>query len=205
MRIAQDGEILARGPNIMKGYFNNPEATADCIDSEGWFHTGDIGEIDPDGFLKITDRKKDIIINAYGKNIAPQPLEALLKSSPLVATPVLLGDRRKYLSALIAPNFDRLENEAKALGVKFDSHEELIADPRVKQLFQNEIDRFNRNLDRQEKIRRFTLLPRDFTQEEDEMTPTMKVKRKNIDKKYKSLIDAMYSDENAYDDERART
>ena len=122
-----------------------------------------------------------------------------------MATPVLLGDRRKYLSALIAPNFDRLENEAKALGVKFDSHEELIADPRVKQLFQNEIDRFNRNLDRQEKIRRFTLLPRDFTQEEDEMTPTMKVKRKNIDKKYKPLIDAMYSDENAYDDERART
>ncbi len=202
IRIAPDGEILARGPNIMKGYFNNPEATADVIDSEGWFHTGDIGEIDADGFLKITDRKKDIIINAYGKNIAPQPLEALLKSSPYVATPVLLGDRRRYLSALIAPNFDRIENEARAMGVKFASHEELIADPRIKQLFQNEIDRFNRNLDRQEKIRRFTLLPRDFTQEEDEMTPTMKVKRKNIDKKYKPLIDAMYSDENAYDEER---
>jgi long-chain acyl-CoA synthetase len=204
VRIAADGEILARGPNIMKGYFNNPEATAEAIDREGWFHTGDIGEIDADGFLKITDRKKDIIINAYGKNIAPQPLEALLKSSPYVATPVLLGDRRKYLSALIAPNFDRLENEAKTMGVKFDSHEQLVADPRIRQLFQSEIDRFNRNLDRQEKIRRFTLLPRDFTQEEDEMTPTMKVKRKNIDKKYKVLIDAMYSDENAYDDERPR-
>lgn len=204
VRIAPDGEILARGPNIMKGYFNNPEATADAIDSEGWFHTGDIGEIDADGFLKITDRKKDIIINAYGKNIAPQPLEALLKSSPLIATPVLIGDRRKYLSALIAPNFDRLEHEAKVMGVNFQSHEDLVADSRIKGLFQNEIDRFNRNLDRQEKIRRFTLLPRDFTQEEDEITPTMKVKRKNIDKKYKPLIDAMYSDENAYDDERTR-
>jgi long-chain acyl-CoA synthetase len=195
VKIASDGEILARGPNIMKGYWNNPEATADVIDSEGWFHTGDIGEIDADGFLKITDRKKDIIINAYGKNIAPQPLEALLKSSPLVATPVLIGDRRKYLSALIVPNFDRLEHDVKALGLNVSSHEELVRDERVKALFQNEIDRFNRNLDRQEKIRRFTLLPRDFTIEDDEMTPTMKVKRRNVDKKYKQLIDAMYSDE----------
>jgi long-chain acyl-CoA synthetase len=195
VKIEQDGEILARGPNIMKGYWNNPEATADVIDSEGWFHTGDIGEIDADGFLKITDRKKDIIINAYGKNIAPQPLEALLKSSPLVATPVLIGDRRKYLSALIVPNFDRLEHDVKALGLNVSSHEELVRDERVKALFQNEIDRFNRNLDRQEKIRRFTLLPRDFTIEDDEMTPTMKVKRRNVDKKYKQLIDAMYSDE----------
>lgn len=199
VRIAEDGEILARGPNVMRGYWNNPEATADCIDKDGWFHTGDIGEIDSDGFIRITDRKKDIIINAYGKNIAPQPLESLLKSSPLVATPVLLGDRRKYLSALIVPNFDRLEHEAKALGVHAESHEALIADERVKQLFQNEIDRFNRNLDRQEKIRRFTLLPRDFTVEEDEMTPTMKVKRRNVDKKYKALIDAMYTDESSMD------
>lgn len=199
VKIEQDGEILARGPNIMKGYWNNPEATADVIDSEGWFHTGDIGEIDADGFLKITDRKKDIIINAYGKNIAPQPLEALLKSSPLVATPLLIGDRRKYLSALIVPNFDRLEHEAKELGVNASSHEELVRDERVRMLFQNEIDRFNRNLDRQEKIRRFTLLPRDFTIEDDEMTPTMKVKRRNVDKKYKVLIDAMYSDEESFE------
>lgn len=199
VKIEKDGEILARGPNIMKGYWNNPEATADVIDSEGWFHTGDIGEIDADGFLKITDRKKDIIINAYGKNIAPQPLEALLKSSPLVATPLLIGDRRKYLSALIVPNFDRLEHEAKELGVNASSHEELVRDERVRMLFQNEIDRFNRNLDRQEKIRRFTLLPRDFTIEDDEMTPTMKVKRRNVDKKYKVLIDAMYSDEESFE------
>ncbi|HVE70280.1 MAG TPA: long-chain fatty acid--CoA ligase [Thermoanaerobaculia bacterium] len=196
VKIAADGEILSRGPHIMKGYWNNPEATAQSIDAEGWFHTGDIGEIDSDGFLKITDRKKDILINAYGKNIAPQPLEALLKSSPYVGTPVLIGDRRKYLVALIVPNFEKLEREAATLGVKFDTKEELVGNDRVKELIQAEIDRFNQNLDRQEKIRRFALLPRDFTIEDDEITPSLKVKRKNIDKKYKQVIDTLYADEN---------
>jgi long-chain acyl-CoA synthetase len=201
VKIASDGEILARGPNIMKGYWNNPEATAQAIDGEEWFHTGDIGEIDADGFLKITDRKKDIIINAYGKNIAPQPLEALLKSSPYIATPVLIGDRRKYVAALIVPNFDKLERDAKAMGIRFSSREELCNDDRVKAIFQGEIDRFNRNLDRQEKIRRFALLPRDFTIEADEITPSLKVKRKVIDKKYKDVIDQLYV-EDGMDEER---
>lgn len=196
VKIAPDGEILSRGPHIMKGYWNNPEATAQAIDAEGWFHTGDIGEIDSDGFLKITDRKKDIIINAYGKNIAPQPIEALLKSSPYVGTPVLIGDRRKYLSCLIVPNFEKLEREAATLGVNARSREELVNHDRVKELIQEEIDRFNQNLDRQEKIRRFALLPRDFTIEEDEITPSLKVKRKVIDKKYKDVIDQLYADEN---------
>jgi long-chain acyl-CoA synthetase len=199
VRIAEDGEILARGPNIMKGYWNNPDATAAAIDAEGWFHTGDIGEIDKDGFLKITDRKKDIIINAYGKNIAPQPIEALLKSSPYVGTPVLIGDRRKYLSALIVPNFEKLEREAATLGVSAASHEALVNDDRIKALIQGELDRFNKNLDRQEKIRRFALLPRDFTIDDDEITPSLKVKRKNIDKKYKNVIDQMYVDEGSVD------
>jgi long-chain acyl-CoA synthetase len=199
VKIAPDGEILSRGPHIMKGYWNNPEATAQAIDANGWFHTGDIGEIDSDGFLKITDRKKDIIINAYGKNIAPQPLEALLKSSPFVGTPVLIGDRRKYLSALIVPNFEKLEREAAALGISFNTRDDLVANERVKQLIQDEIDRFNTNLDRQEKIRRFALLSRDFTIEDDEITPSLKVKRKNIDKKYKSVIDSLYADENLVD------
>jgi long-chain acyl-CoA synthetase len=195
VKIASDGEILSRGPHIMKGYWNNEDATRQAIDDEGWFHTGDIGEIDSDGFLKITDRKKDIIINAYGKNIAPQPLEALLKSSPYVGTPVLIGDRRKYLSALIVPNFEKLERDAASLGVNVNSRDALVNDARVKKLIQDEIDRFNQNLDRQEKIRRFALLPRDFTIEEDEITPSLKVKRKVIDKKYKHIIDELYKDE----------
>jgi long-chain acyl-CoA synthetase len=197
VKIAADGEILSRGPHIMRGYWNNEESTKQTIDDEGWFHTGDIGEIDTDGFLRITDRKKDIIINAYGKNIAPQPLEALLKSSPYVGTPVLIGDRRKFLVALIVPNFEKLEREAAALGVNVSSRDALVADERVKKLIQDEIDRFNTNLDRQEKIRRFALLPRDFTIEDDEITPSLKVKRKNIDKKYKSVIDQLYADENS--------
>jgi long-chain acyl-CoA synthetase len=204
VKIAGDGEILARGPNIMKGYWNNPEATAQAIDSDGWFHTGDIGLIDSEGFLKITDRKKDIIINAYGKNIAPQPLEALLKSSPYVGTPVLIGDRRKFLAALIVPNFEKLERDAASMGVRTDSHEELVKNDRVKALYQGEIDRFNRNLDRQEKIRRFALLPRDFTIEADEITPSLKVKRKVIDKKYKDIIDQLYVDDGADEEREAK-
>ena len=199
VKIAEDGEICTRGPHVMKGYWNNPEATAQAIDPEGWFHTGDIGLIDEDGFLKITDRKKDIIINAYGKNIAPQPLEALLKSSPYIGTPVLIGDQRKYLAALIVPNFEKLERDAATMGVAFNNREELIAHEKVRTIFQGEIDRFNTNLDRQEKIRRFALLPRDFSIEEDEITPSLKVKRKMIDKKYKALIDTLYAGEDADD------
>jgi long-chain acyl-CoA synthetase len=204
VRIAPDGEILSRGPHIMKGYWNNPEATAQAIDSEGWFHTGDIGEIDRDGFIRITDRKKDIIINAYGKNIAPQPLEALLKSSPYVGTPVLIGDRRKYITALIVPNFEKLERDAAAMGIAFNSREELVANERVKALVQKEIDRFNENLDRQEKVRRFALLSRDFTIDEDEITPSLKVKRKMIDTKYKNVIDSLYAGELDDEKEQAR-
>ncbi|HEV2721709.1 MAG TPA: long-chain fatty acid--CoA ligase [Thermoanaerobaculia bacterium] len=200
VKIADDGEILSRGPHIMKGYWNNPEATAQAIDKDGWFHTGDIGEFDSEGFLKITDRKKDIIINAYGKNIAPQPLEALLKSSPYIGTPVLIGDRRKFLTALLVPNFEKLERDAAAMGVRFDSRQELVEDSRVREIFQKELDRFNANLDRQEKIRRFALLPRDFTIDDDEITPSLKVKRRNIDKKYKDVIDQLYADD--LDEER---
>jgi long-chain acyl-CoA synthetase len=195
VKIAEDGEILSRGPHIMKGYFNNPEATAQAIDRDGWFHTGDIGVIDKDGFLKITDRKKDLIINAYGKNIAPQPLENLLKSSPYIGTPILIGDRRKYLSAIIIPNFEKLERDARGMGIDFSTRQELVDHEQVKLLIQKEIDHFNRTLDRQEKIRRFTLLPDDFTIESGEITPSLKVKRKVVDEKYKHLIDAMYADE----------
>ncbi|GAC1429044.1 MAG: AMP-dependent synthetase/ligase [Thermoanaerobaculia bacterium] len=204
VRIAEDGEILTRGPHVMKGYWNNPEATAQAIDSDRWFHTGDIGEIDADGFLKITDRKKDIIINAYGKNIAPQPLEALLKSSPYIGTPVLIGDRRKFLVALLVPNFEKLEREATAMGIAFTSREGLVATKEVRALIQGEIDRFNTNLDRQEKVRRFALLADDFTIENDEITPSLKVKRKTIDKRYKDLIDEMYAGDGPEEREAGR-
>ncbi len=204
VKIAPDGEILTRGPHVMKGYWNNPEATAQVIDPQGWFSTGDIGELDQDGYLKITDRKKDIIINAYGKNIAPQPLEALLKSSPYIGTPVLIGDRRKFLVALLVPNFEKLERDAAALGVSFSSREDLVKNAKVLSLIQGEIDRFNSNLDRQEKIRRFALLSRDFTIDDDEITPSLKVKRKNIDKKYKSIIDGLYVGEDAVDEKEAK-
>jgi long-chain acyl-CoA synthetase len=204
VKIAEDGEILTRGPHVMKGYWNNDDATSQAIDKEKWFHTGDIGEMDADGFLKITDRKKDIIINAYGKNVAPQPLEALLKSSPYIGTPVLIGDRRKYLVALLVPNFEKLERDAAAMGVDVSSRDALIADPRVVELYQKEIDRFNQNLDRQEKVRRFALLPRDFTIDDDEITPSMKVKRKVIDQKYKTIIDQLFSDDGAEDEREAK-
>lgn len=197
VKIAADGEILTRGPHVMQGYFNNEEATRQAIDAEGWFHTGDIGEIDADGFLKITDRKKDLIIDAYGKNIAPQPLEGLLKTSPYIATPVLIGDRRKYLSALIVPNFERLERDAKNLGIDASSREALVNNPQIKLIIQKEIDRINASRDKHEHVRRFTLLPTDFTIEEGEITPSLKVKRKVVDQKYKELIDAMYVDESA--------
>jgi len=192
VQIAGDGEILARGPNIMKGYFNNPEATAAAIDPDGWFHTGDIGHVDADGFLHITDRKKDLIINAYGKNIAPQPIENLLKTSAYIATPVLIGDRRKFVSLLFVPNFEALQREAKALGITTASNDELVSHPKIVSVVQKEIDRFNSTLDKQEKIRRFTMLPQDFTIEGGEITPSLKVKRRVVDEKYKSLIDAMY-------------
>ncbi|MGK2858996.1 MAG: AMP-dependent synthetase/ligase [Thermoanaerobaculia bacterium] len=195
VRIESDGEIVTRGPNVMKGYFNNPEATAAAIDKDGWFSTGDIGHIDSDGFLHITDRKKDLIINAYGKNIAPQPIENLLKTCPYVGTPVLIGDRRKFVSLLFVPNFEALQREAKALGVTAGSNAKLCAHPQIIATVQKEIDRFNASLDKQEKIRRFTMIPQEFTIEGGEITPSLKVKRRVIDEKYKSLIDAMYVDE----------
>ncbi|MHB0972168.1 MAG: AMP-dependent synthetase/ligase [Thermoanaerobaculia bacterium] len=195
VKIAEDGEILTRGPHVMIGYYNKPASTAQAIDSEGWFHTGDIGEIDKDGFLKITDRKKELIINAYGKNIAPQPLENLLKASPYIATPVLIGDRRKYLSAIIIPNFEKLERDAKAMGLTFTSREELVRDARIRELLQKEIDRFNSAHSRAEQVRKFELLASEFTIEGGELTPSMKIKRKAVDEKYKPLIDSMYAEE----------
>jgi long-chain acyl-CoA synthetase len=191
LRIAEDGEILTRGPHIMKGYFNKPQATAEAIDRDGWFHTGDIGEIH-DGYLCITDRKKDLIVLAGGKKAAPQPIENALKRSPYVALPVVIGDRQKFLAALIVPNFDRLRHWAAAekLDVKWDA---IDSQPRVRALFQAEIDAYNADRPHHEQIRAFALLPADLTVEDGSITPTLKVKRRILESRYASLIEAMYA------------
>jgi len=191
-RIAQDGEILTRGPHVMKGYFGKPEATAEAIDPDGWFHTGDIGVIDGDGFLRITDRKKEIIVNSNGKNVAPAPIESALKSDPFVAQPVVVGDRRKFLSCLIVPNFEKLRDWAGRNGLSGLSDEELVEDPRVRQIYQGILDRWNEGKPHEQAVNAFKLLPKELTIEDGELTPTLKVKRRIVDQKYKSIIDGLY-------------
>ncbi len=198
IRIAEDGEILAKGPNIMRGYFGKPEATAEVLDAEGWFHTGDIGHLDGDGFLVITDRKKELIVNAYGKNIAPAPIENSLKAGRFVAQAVVIGDRRQYLAALLVPDFEALAAWGATAGVS-GSPAELVLDPRVRALFQKEIDAVNSHLARYEQLRVFELVPNEFTLEGGELTPTLKVKRRVILTKYRELIERLYAAGDARD------
>ncbi len=191
VRIAGDGEILAKGPNVMKGYWNNPTATAEVIDNEGWLHTGDIGVLDKDGYLKITDRKKDILVLANGKNVAPQPIESALKASPFLAEVVLIGDKQNIVTALIVPVMERLRDWATKEGLKFDGNEALIALPEVKKKIKQEIDAHSGRLADFEKIKKFTLLPTAFSMEAGELTPTLKVKRKVVAQKYAAQIAEM--------------
>ncbi|HEY7369831.1 MAG TPA: long-chain fatty acid--CoA ligase, partial [Thermoanaerobaculia bacterium] len=185
-------EILSRGPHIMKGYFNKPEATAEAIDRDGWFHTGDIGHLDADGFLVITDRKKDLIVLAGGKKAAPQPIENELKQSQLISMPIVLGDRHKYLAALIVPNFDRLKELPE--GQKhIGNWGKIDQDPAVRALYQREIDAYNQGKPHHEQIRAFALLPADLTIEDGSMTPTLKVKRRIVENRYQQLIESMYA------------
>jgi long-chain acyl-CoA synthetase len=185
LRIAEDGEILARGPNVMSGYYNKPDATADAI-KDGWFHTGDIGTLDEQGYLTITDRKKDLLVTSGGKKIAPQPIEAVLKRNPLVAEAVLLGDRRKYVAVL--------ERRLKELGRPPGSREELVTRADVLSLYQEIIDALNRELSQFERIKRLALLPAEFSIESGELTPTLKVRRKVVEDRWRDRIDAMYRD-----------
>jgi long-chain acyl-CoA synthetase len=200
VKIAADGEILARGPNVMQGYWNMPQETAEAIDADGWFHTGDIGELDAEGFLRITDRKKELIVNAYGKNIAPAPLENELKSSPFIGQAVVIGDRRKFLSALLVPEFDHLKAWAARNGLPAGGRAEiadLLADPRVRDLYAHEIDKVNAHLPGFEKIVAWDLLPDEWTLETGELTPTQKVKRRVINEKYGKVIDRLYAEAEA--------
>ena len=192
LKIAADGEILARGPNVMVGYYNNPEATAAVI-RDGWFYTGDIGQIDADGYLSITDRKKELIVTAGGKNVAPQPIEALLKRDPLVAEAVLVGDRRRFVSVLLVPDFPTLEQRLAVDGLAPGNPAELVSREDVLRIFQSFVDQANSELASYEQVKRFALLPAEFSVATGELTPSLKVKRRVVEERWKDAIDEIYA------------
>ena len=194
--IASDGEILTRGPGVMKGYYNNQQATTEAIDADGWFHTGDIGEI-RDGFLAITDRKKDIIVTAGGKNIAPQPVENLVKTNKFVSQAVMIGDKRKFPSMLIVPNFEQLEAWAKRRNFIWTDRAQLIRMPAVHAKIEEEVLGMLGGLAQYERPKKIAMLENDFSLEKGEMTPTQKVKRRVVDRNYKEVIDSMYAETSA--------
>jgi long-chain acyl-CoA synthetase len=196
VKIADDGEILVQGPGVMRGYYGLPAETAKAI-VDGWFHTGDIGHLDDDGHLVITDRKKDLLVTAGGKNVAPQPIENALKAIKYVGEAVMIGDRRPYLTALIVPNFEQLEAWAKFKGVPFGSRDELLARAEVIDLYERSLAEATKDNARFERVKRFTLLPREFTLEAGELTPTLKVKRKVVNQRYADRIEAMYAEPGA--------
>ncbi|MBI5582214.1 MAG: AMP-binding protein [Deltaproteobacteria bacterium] len=191
--IAEDGEILVQHPGIFKGYFKDEENTREALSGDGWMHTGDVGEIDAEGFLKITDRKKDLIITAGGKNVAPQYIENLLKFSPYINDAVVIGDRRKFLSALIVIDEENVVKFAQDQKVQFTTFATLTKAPEVVELIQQEINQVNKQVARVENIRKFRILDKKLYTEDGEVTPTMKVKRKAINAQYKDLIESMYT------------
>ncbi|MBM2841307.1 MAG: fadD [Bacteroidetes bacterium] len=192
VKIAGDGEILARGPNIMQGYWNNREATDEALDKDGWLHTGDIGMFDDDGYLHITDRKKHLFVSSGGKNIAPAPIENLFLTSKYIEQFVLVGDRRMYCTALIVPDFDALKAYADARGIRYSNNDDLIANPEITKLVNENIDSLQKDLANFERVRKFALLTKPFTIEEGEMTPSLKIRRKVVEERYASLIEKLY-------------
>jgi long-chain acyl-CoA synthetase len=192
VRIADDGEILVKGPNVMLGYYKRPELSNEALDGE-WFHTGDIGYLDDDGFLTITDRKKDIIVTAGGKNVAPQPIENLLKTNKYIMQAVIIGNKRKFIAAIIVPNMDNVREFAEAAGVPSGDEAELAREPKVIQKIHDEIEEMSEHLASFERIKKFILVERDFSIEDNELTPTLKVKRAIIEKKFEKEIDALYA------------
>ncbi|MDZ7267010.1 MAG: long-chain fatty acid--CoA ligase [candidate division KSB1 bacterium] len=194
MKLAEDGEVLYRGPNVMKGYYKNPAATAEAIDAEGWLHTGDIGEIDADGFLKITDRKKDLIITAGGKNVAPQRIERILRTSRYINQAVAVGDRQRFITALVTLNPEYVEPWARSQGIAFKSIDELVDHPKVRALIEAEVQEKNKQLASFESVKRVRIVPRDFTIAGGELTPTLKIRRKVVTEKYQKLLEEMYAE-----------
>jgi long-chain acyl-CoA synthetase len=194
IRIADDGEILAKGPCVMQGYYKSPEATREVLSEDGWFKTGDIGYLDKDNYLFITDRKKDLLKTAAGKFVAPQPIENILKTSPYVLNAMVVGDQRKFVVALLVINPATLSAKLAEEGLSFASHAQMVAHPRAHAILENEITRLTLHLAQYETIKRFALLPDDFTFASGALTFTMKLKRRVVEKQYHDLIDKLYAD-----------
>ncbi|MBW1689857.1 MAG: long-chain fatty acid--CoA ligase [Deltaproteobacteria bacterium] len=192
VQIADDGEILVRSPGVFKGYYKNPEATAETL-KDGWLHSGDVGELDEDGYLKITDRKKDIIVTAGGKNITPQYIENQLKLSSYINDAVIIGDKRKYITALVMIDEDNVVKYAQDNKIQFSTYKDLTQSPEIFKLISKEVDNVNSGLSRVEQVKKFTIIPKKLYEEDGEVTPTMKVKRKAINEQFGDLIEAMYS------------
>ncbi len=193
VRIADDGEILVRGPSVFQGYWNLPEQTSQAL-TDGWFHTGDIGKLDSEGFLSVTDRKKDLLKTSGGKFITPQPIEKALQMSPWVAEAVVLGDRRKFPAAIIAPDFRMLEPWARNNGVRFASHEELVADAAVRALYEGIVSEINQKLARYEQLKKFLLIAEEFSVANGLLTASMKLRRRQVEERYREQIDALYAE-----------
>jgi long-chain acyl-CoA synthetase len=195
LKLAGDGELLVRGPSVFAGYFQKPEATAECFDEEGYFRTGDIGHLDADGFLFITDRKKDLLKTSGGKFVAPQPIENKLKNNLLVAQCALVGDKHKFISVLVSPNFAALEAWALQHGIEAKSRAELVADSRVVARYGEIVREVNGSLANFETLKRFRVVAEEWTLDSGELTPSMKLKRRVITARYAAAIDEIYGDE----------
>ena len=191
VQLAEDGEILVRSPGVFKGYYNDPEASTETL-KDGWLHSGDVGELDEDGYLKITDRKKDIIVTAGGKNIAPQYIENKLKFSSYINDAVVIGDRRKFVSCLIMIDEDNVVKYAQDNKIQFSTYNDLTQSPEIMKLIQGEVNKVNDSLSHVEQVKKFTILPKKLYEEDGEVTPTMKVKRKYVNEAFSDLIEAMY-------------
>jgi long-chain acyl-CoA synthetase len=202
VRIAEDGEILVRGPSVFKGYWNRPKETkaafvdgqsVDGRNADGWFKTGDIGNIDADGYLSVTDRKKDLIKTSGGKFIAPQPIENSLKLNPLVGVAAIVGDKRKFVFVIISPNFAALEVWARENEITFSSRADLVANPKVQALYDGIVEGVNQNLARFEKLKRVMLVADEFTADNGILTPTLKLRRRVVEDRYRKQIDELYA------------
>jgi long-chain acyl-CoA synthetase len=195
LKLAEDGELLVRGPSVFSGYWHKPAATAECLDNQGWFRTGDIAHLDADGFLYITDRKKELLKTSGGKLVAPQPIESKLKNNVLVAQAALIGDRHKFICALLSPNFAALEEWARHHGIAAQSRAGLVADSRVIALYAEIVREVNGTLANFETLKRFRVVAEEWTQDSGELTPSMKIKRRVLTARYSAVIDELYADE----------